>query len=219
MKKIMAVLLALAMLLTMSIGACAYSINKDDAEIGADDIFGATAVYFADAEVEKNGEVTVELIIESNPGITDLDVTFTLPAGISIKSVAAGDMGTASVNGNVVSVTADTAFGADGCVAKVTFTATEEGDKTIALTATAKNGEEDITVSGSECVIVVKAAAVTVTIGDVDGDGEVNTTDLAALKLHLAGTLEEVEAGADLNDDGSVDTSDLAALKILLAGA
>ena len=55
-------------------------------------------------------------------------------------------------------------------------------------------------------------------IGDVNGDGNVDTTDLASLKLNLAGLSSEIGEGADLNGDGNIDTTDLAALKLKLAG-
>ncbi len=58
-------------------------------------------------------------------------------------------------------------------------------------------------------------------MGDVDGNDAVNTTDLADIKLFLAGTGELDETGllaGDLNDDGEVNTTDLASLKLMLAG-
>lgn len=58
----------------------------------------------------------------------------------------------------------------------------------------------------------------TETEGDCNGDGEVNTTDLAVMKLFLAGAGEIDKSGADLNGDGEVNTTDLAELKLLLAG-
>ncbi len=57
--------------------------------------------------------------------------------------------------------------------------------------------------------------------GDANGDGEVNTTDLAVMKLFLAGASELTDIGAlagDLNGDGQVSTTDLAQLKLHLAG-
>ena len=54
--------------------------------------------------------------------------------------------------------------------------------------------------------------------GDCNGDGEINTTDLAALKLKLAGS-GEVGPGADCNGDGEINTTDLAVLKLNLAGS
>ena len=59
---------------------------------------------------------------------------------------------------------------------------------------------------------------ITVTSGDLNGDGEVNTTDLATMKLFLAGVGEADEAAADLNGDGEVNTTDLAEMKLRLAG-
>jgi hypothetical protein len=53
--------------------------------------------------------------------------------------------------------------------------------------------------------------------GDCNGDGEINTVDLANLKLYLAG-LDEIGNNADMNGDGNVDTVDLAQLKLTLAG-
>jgi hypothetical protein len=55
-------------------------------------------------------------------------------------------------------------------------------------------------------------------LGDVNGDDNVDTTDLASLKLNLAGLSSEVGEGADLNGDGNIDTTDLAELKLKLAG-
>ena len=53
--------------------------------------------------------------------------------------------------------------------------------------------------------------------GDCNGDGEINTVDLANLKLYLAG-LGEIGNNADMNGDGKVDTVDLAQLKLTWAG-
>lgn len=53
--------------------------------------------------------------------------------------------------------------------------------------------------------------------GDANGDLVVDTTDLASLKLYLAG-LGDVSDGADMNKDEVIDTVDLANLKLLLAG-
>ena len=59
------------------------------------------------------------------------------------------------------------------------------------------------------------------TFGDCNGDGNVNTTDLAVMKLFLAGVgdlSDTGKLGADLNGDGDVNTTDLAQLKLKLAG-
>ncbi len=216
MKKILAVILCVCMMFTLSLGVCA-DTGIDDSITDAGDIFGATSVYFLDAQVSKGGDVTVDVMLQSNPGVTEIKVTFALPEGISIKSVANGDKGTATLGNNVVTVSdAEVISATDCCIAKVTFTATAEGEKKVTLSATAKNGANNIDVNGLECVINVTASAVVVIPGDVDGNGAVNTTDLAEIKLFLAQIKDEVCEGADLNDDGAVTTTDLAALKLIL---
>ncbi len=55
--------------------------------------------------------------------------------------------------------------------------------------------------------------------GDLNDDGEINTSDLAMMKLFLAGNGEIAQGTGDLDGDGQVNTSDLAVLKLNLAGA
>ena len=73
---------------------------------------------------------------------------------------------------------------------------------------------------GNEVTVYVAGAYTSQSFiyGDCNGDGEINTTDLAALKLKLAGS-GEVGPGADCNADGEINTTDLAALKLNLAGS
>ncbi len=54
--------------------------------------------------------------------------------------------------------------------------------------------------------------------GDCDSDFIVDTTDLAKMKLFLAGA-GDVDAGADCDDSDGIDTTDLAKLKLYLANA
>ena len=53
--------------------------------------------------------------------------------------------------------------------------------------------------------------------GDVNGDGEVNTLDLAELEKVLLGASETTEAGADANADGAIDLLDLIRIKKILS--
>ncbi len=55
------------------------------------------------------------------------------------------------------------------------------------------------------------------TRGDANGDGTVDTTDLALLKLYLAGEAEEIDDLSDYNRDSVIDTTDLALLKNYLS--
>lgn len=55
------------------------------------------------------------------------------------------------------------------------------------------------------------------TRGDCNGDNNVDTTDLAFLKLYLAGEDAEINLLADYNQDSVIDTTDLALLKNYLS--
>ena len=57
-----------------------------------------------------------------------------------------------------------------------------------------------------------------ITLGDINGDGEVNVTDIAMLISYLLGgvytdtpTEEQLEL-ADFNDDGTIDVNDIVAM-------
>ena len=58
----------------------------------------------------------------------------------------------------------------------------------------------------------------TVLLGDVNGDGVISASDLAVMKLYLAGAGELDTVAGDLNSDGKVDASDMAKLKLYLSG-
>ncbi|MDO4510372.1 MAG: choice-of-anchor J domain-containing protein [Bacteroidales bacterium] len=84
-----------------------------------------------------------------------------------------------------------------------------KGDYTAKVTAQYQEGES-------------KAAEVTFTInvlhGDVNGDGEVNVSDVTSLINKILGTGSYTDEVCDINGDGNVDVSDVTALinKILL---
>lgn len=221
MKKILAFVLTLTMLFSvMSLSAFAYTINEDDAELGADDIFGTTAVYFEDATVNSGETVTVDLMLKSNPGITYLKVFLTLPEGISVTGITSGEIGTVvSEDNSFVIIESDETVTLDGCVAKITFTSSAAGRYDITLRAEAADGGDSVNVNGSDCVVTVTPAAVVEIIGDVNDDGVVNASDAAVLKLFLATNNITADAvNLDVNKDGVANASDLAVLKQVLAG-
>ncbi len=55
--------------------------------------------------------------------------------------------------------------------------------------------------------------------GDAEGSGNIDTTDLAIIKLYLADESRYIMGLADIDNSGKVDTSDLALMKLYLAGA
>ena len=59
----------------------------------------------------------------------------------------------------------------------------------------------------------------TLILGDLSGDGNIDTMDLTLLRKYLAGyTITGSLHAADLNGDGKVDTIDLTLLRKYLAG-
>ncbi len=107
-------------------------------------------------------------------------------------------IGEVTVNGQITKVTPVVEAGTHTAYAVVTYV--------------------DGTVMESEKItFTVDGVQTNILYGDVDNDGLVNATDLALLKLHLAG-LADVKEGADCNADDKVDAVDLAELKLFLAG-
>lgn len=56
-------------------------------------------------------------------------------------------------------------------------------------------------------------------LGDADGDGIVNTIDLAIVKLYLVGSTDKINSFADMDNSGSIDITDLGKLKLKLSGS
>ncbi len=116
-----------------------------------------------------------------------------------------------------------------GGVLKVYFESQDNYSELIDISADMLS-DYDMNTPGEQTVTVTyqgKTDAFTIYIvegdpGDANGDGVINTTDLAVLKLHLAGVEEETiitDPGyADCNCDRKVDTSDMAMIKLILAG-
>lgn len=218
MKRILSLVLACLLLFMLSM--CVSANNKDDAEIGAGDVFGKAFVYFENVIVEEGDSVTVDLMLDSNPGITYLNVALELPEGVTVTEISAGDLGTLVSNSKTsVIIESNTVIEDDGCIAKITFTASDAGEKTVKFSSTAKNGNDEVQVKDSSCVITVTKKPVDVVEGDVNNDGKRDTTDLAVLKLFLAAAGGNDAINPDVNGDGLNNTSDLATLKLMLAGA
>ncbi len=188
--------------------------------------------------IEKSSSFTVILTGKEGEGataissvgatlaISDYSDTSTLAVIVSPKNAAMVD--------SCVKISANSLYGVDKTIKKTEFYldgALFEGY--VQETGDIRFIETDLT-EGEHTVYVVftysdsstcRSDTVTFTVagvqwinGDVDGDGTVNTSDLAALKLYLAGEMDGIGKGADMDNNANVDTGDLAALKLKLSG-
>lgn len=95
-----------------------------------------------------------------------------------------------------------------------TFKTKKSGETDVVIANILSANNEEYTYSDVTFTLTVDPA----TRGDVDGNGKIDTTDLALLKLYLAGLNDGISDFADYDKDGEVSTSDLASLKLYLAG-
>ena len=225
MKKIIALLLAVVLMVSGAVMVSAYTPGVDDGEISAGEIFGQVSVAFDDATVTAGEKVYVDLSTKNNTGFTTLVVTFDIDDGVVLEEVIAPKGLVASLVDNVVTISADAAVTADGVVATLVFAADAAalGKKTVAMDLVAKNGETDVKATASNGYVTVEAVVEEPAVeGDVDGNGITNAADLATLKKVIAG-LTALDDPSVVNPDvdgtgGLPNAADLAALKKLIAG-
>ena len=225
MKKIIALLLAVVLMLSGAVMVSAYTPGMDDGEISAGEIFGQVSVDFDDATVTAGETVDVVLSANNNSGFTKLVVTFALDDGIVLHAVAAAAGFTAAKEGNVVTVTAANTVADDGAVATLTFAADADasGKKTVAMELAAMDGDKEVKAAASNGYITVKEFVEEPAVkGDIDGNGAVNVGDLAILKKVIAG-LTALDDPTVINPDvdgtgGTPNAADLATLKKIIAG-
>ena len=80
--------------------------------------------------------------------------------------------------------------------------------------------EFKVTVDLNALTVVFEAAGDAALKGDVNGDGQINATDIAAVVDVIAGNKEASEFGgrADVNADGQVNATDIAAVVDIISG-
>lgn len=97
-----------------------------------------------------------------------------------------------------------------------TFRCAAAGNAAVTVTdILSADGDKEYEYPGVSYVVAVSR----LTSGDVNDDGAVNASDLALLKLYLAGQGVQIHGEySDINKNGSTDGTDLALLKLYLAG-
>lgn len=186
------------------------------------EIYGENIVAF----VGKNASVKV--FIKENPGFSVGIVRIKYDdKSLMYKGVTAGEItdditANVSVAGEIAVLVSlnDARFTENGLLFTLNFTLTADADNgNIEIFYDA--GKDFADKNGDRVFFNMKSAQIkilTAVQGDVDGDGDVDTTDLAKLKLHLVGLDDNVSAGADVDGDGNINTGDMATLKLMLAG-
>ena len=72
--------------------------------------------------------------------------------------------------------------------------------------------------TGGATTIITNLSGSVAEVGDVNGDGKVNVTDVTALVNMILGVIPKDEARADINGDGKVNVSDVTALVNIILG-
>lgn len=112
--------------------------------------------------------------------------------------------------------------GAEGTI-EIDTTGWEPGTYVVAMAGQYGTELTDVICStpGGILVVVEEEKDDDVTLGDVDGDGEVNAADVARISMYLKGktTLNEDNlAAADVNGDGKVNAADVTLIRMYLKG-
>lgn len=183
-------------------------------------------IYMNDITVAAGKNIKIPVIIENNTGFSVgiVRVRYNVES-LMLKAVSSGD------------VTEDITVGytGEGELNVLVSLTQEQYSKNgvlfyleVALTENAVSGKIELyydpqndfsAENGDRVFFNISGGTLTVenmVIGDADNDGDVDTADLALLKLHLAGEDATVSMAVDMNDDGVITTTDLAKLKILL---
>ena len=227
MKKVLAMVLAVLMLVSVLCVGTAATVSADEA---------AAAFVVDSASASAGDTVSVAVRIQNNPGIVGLrvnvgyDASVLTPtaaveqdlAGVSFGPLTANPLSVLWVDAIHPNVTDDCA------VALLTFQVAEDAVAgTYPLTLSLEDsadifGADESTGALYEVPFATINGAVTVvdyTIGDVNSDGKINVRDLGMLQQRLNGWDVTIhEAAADVTGDGKLNVRDLGILQQYLNG-
>ncbi len=168
--------------------------------------------------------VQIPMTIKNNPGLTDLTLILHYDtAKLTLTNAVGGDVfGEGGFSYDVrpdgsgkLSWHSDTVRDADGVLATLSFTVDADCDGTMLETEyeSASDGEEDR-------YFYLGKGGITMTKGDLNGDGEVDYNDAILILKHDVGIAplpENALSAADVNGDGEADFAD--AIRILMIDA
>ena len=179
-----------------------------------------------DATVAKGNTVTIDLAIENNPGFCALAIAIDYNSKyLTLVSVENKMPSMTMTQGKNIIWDNSSNYTGNGVIARLTFKAANnapDGDYSVTVRSLSAANEEfeEVSIGNANAVITVA----NIIYGDSNGDGKINTVDLAMLRKYLANkdpatgeSTVSVGAGADVNGDGKINTVDLAMLRKYLA--
>jgi len=223
--------LALAMAMLFSVSALAASVTAADGEPAAKNtkaeikeiigLDGTTTVTFkaigtneADEDYIPDTESEKYEVTYGKAGLTGMYLVVALSAAEQKDASGTYDVGEPG-DGNILYIDQVTAGDADGDgISDITFTvyASQMTDSVIAIYGVVPGSESKVLHA-----LIVDAAYI---LGDVNGDGKVNGSDLIRLAQYLVGSNQvSNESAANTNGDGAINGSDLVRLAKFLVGA
>lgn len=250
MKKIISIAITLAILAMTAVSlvtasyatTSAGTLSVSDAAVDAGELVtvpvtlsGNTGVWSAKVYVYFDPALEATELVNGNvfqSGELTKSNDLNIPAS-SIAYVAASfrDEGLNPANFNCAcayyTCNADEGTNADGTLFTITFRApSAPGTYTVGVFTpddgdTIDANDNDRVFTSAAATVTVNAAAPAVNLGDVNGDGKINSRDTALFKRYFAdpvGTSGVVIANCDLNGDGKINSRDMASLKRCLAG-
>lgn len=177
--------------------------------------------------------VSVNIIINENPGIGTLLLNLEYPAELTLTAVQSGDA-LSQLDFNSPETLAspckllwdslDAESAENGILVTATFTISQNAvpGKDYAVTAVCRTGDA---VNGAMQTVKVNTTAGTVHVidvlpGDVDSNGHVNGTDISLLRKYIAGGygIQINLAAADVNADGRYNGTDVSWIRRNVTG-
>lgn len=226
MKKYLAIVLSFFMII---------SIGPKEL-LAADTQAGSTPTISVESKNVKPGEtVDINVSIKDNPGILGATLKLSYDDGLTLVDAKNGEAFSYLTMTKPGKMTSTCRFGwdgqeckkedvKDGVILTLTFKVAEgiaAGKKlNISISADGENiynnDLQKINVKTADGGII----ATDYTPGDVNGDGQINATDVVMTRRHVVGgyNLKINEKAADVNDDGQVDAADVILIRRFIAG-
>lgn len=187
---------------------------------------GSATLTVNDRTVAPGSTVTLDVLLQENPGIAFLSVTLNYDTSVlTLQSVSNGTIISDMNEGLNLVWSADSNATGTGVLCQVTFLVKEDaqdGDYTVSVDVREAYDENtnDVSFSVSGGTVTVLSTV----YGDANGDGVVNGKDVVLLRKYIANYNYDtgassvvVSAGADANGDGFVNGKDVVLMRKYMA--